>query len=322
MGFWTGKRVSVTGGAGFIGSHLVDRLIEQRAEVTALDDLSFGHAENVNRRAALLECDVTDFEKLQASLGEAEVVFHLAADATTKESSMGWSDPLSDHRINAMGTLNVLEATARMVSRVRVVYASSAAVYGIPHHLPMDEGHPTSPLSPYGVSKLAGEKYCWAYHHERGLDVTSVRIFNTYGPRQPRYVMYDLMKKLLRDPHRLEVLGDGNQVRDYCYVSDTVEALILLAEKGPAGAVFNVASGEAVRIDELVSRVVKTMGLEGRTDVRYTDQTWMGDIPTVVGDPSALGRLGFAPSVTLVEGLSRLYEWLLQERPGGVGGER
>ena len=102
----------------------------------------------------------------------------------------------------------------------------------------------------------------------------------------------------------------------------TVEALILLAEKGPAGAVFNVASGEAVRISELVSRVLKAMGLEGKTDVRYTGQTWMGDIPTLLGDPSAVGRRGFAPSVTLREGLSRLCGWSLQERPGAVGAER
>jgi len=305
-----GKDVLVTGGAGFIGSHLVNRLVELGARVTVLDDLSFGCRENVNPAANLLEHDVTNYSQVEADVRGKELVFHLAATATTKESSMGWQDPLFDYRVNALGTLHLLRAVAELADRPRIVYASSAAVYGIPERLPIDESHATRPISPYGVSKLAGEKYCYAYWHEHALDVVTVRIFNTYGPRQTRYVMFDLLAKLRRSPELLEVLGDGQQVRDYCYVSDTVDGLLIAAQKGVAGSTLNVASGEPVVIRELVGRMLKTTGLDGATEVCYTGHTWRGDIPTLLGDSANLRRLGFRPQVGLEEGLRRLNDWV------------
>jgi UDP-glucose 4-epimerase len=305
-----GKDVLVTGGAGFIGSHLVNRLVELGARVTVLDDLSFGCRENVNPAADLREHDVADYLQVREDVAGKELVFHLAASATTRESSMGWKDPLFDHRVNALGTLHLLRAVAELADRPRIVYASSAAVYGIPERLPVDESHATQPISPYGVSKLAGEKYCYAYWHEHALDVVTVRIFNTYGPRQTRYVMFDLLAKLRACPERLEVLGDGEQVRDYCYVSDTVDGLLIAAQKGVAGSVLNLASGEPVVIRELVGRMLKTTGLDGATEVRYTGHTWRGDIPQLLGDSTKLRQLGFEPRVSLEEGLLRLNDWV------------
>jgi UDP-glucose 4-epimerase len=305
-----GRDVLVTGGAGFIGSHLVDRLVELGARVTVLDNLSFGRRENVNPAASLLEHDVTDYSQVKEDVGGKELVIHLAASATTKESSMGWKDPLYDYRVNALGTLHLLRAAAELADRPRIVYASTAAVYGIPERVPVDESHGTRPISPYGVSKLAGEKYCYAYWHEHALDVVSVRIFNTYGPRQTRYVMFDLLTKLRACPERLEVLGDGEQVRDYCYVSDTVNGLLIAAQRGGSGSVLNLASGEPVVIRELVGRVLKTAGFDGTTEVCYTGHTWRGDIPELLGDSTKLRQLGFKPRVSLEEGLRRLNDWV------------
>jgi UDP-glucose 4-epimerase len=304
------KDVLVTGGAGFIGSHLVDRLVELGARVTVLDDLSFGCKENVNSAANLLEHDVADYSQVREDLRGRELVIHLAASATTKESSMGWKDPFFDYRVNALGTLHLLRAVAELADRPKIVYASTAAVYGIPERVPIDESHATRPISPYGVSKLAGEKYCYAYWHEHALDVVTVRIFNTYGPRQTRYVMFDLLAKLRGCPKRLEVLGEGDQVRDYCYVSDTVEGLVMAAQKGVAGSVLNVASGEPVVIRDLVGQLLRTTGLDGTTEVCYTGHTWRGDIPKLLGDATKLRQLGFKPRVSLEEGLRHLNDWV------------
>ncbi|MBA7507799.1 UDP-glucose 4-epimerase [subsurface metagenome] len=309
---WKGTSVLVTGGAGFLGSHLVDRLIELGSTVTVIDDLSFGKRENVNKRADFVELDIKNYGALKnvVSRVSPKVVYHLAANATTKESAMGWSDPVSDYQINAIGTLNVLMAMADAGLKSHVIYASSAAVYGEPEYTPIDENHPTNPKSPYGVSKLAGEKYMLIYHKECGIPATVLRIFNVYGPRQPRYVMFDLLKKLKRDPSKLKVIGTGEQVRNYCYVSDAIDAFVLAAEKNAVGEIFNLAGKEVVNIRELVEKILGMLGLSGRTRVSYTGESWRGDILRLVANTLKIReRLGFEPRVPLDEGLSRLRGW-------------
>lgn len=309
---WKGKRILVTGGAGFLGSHLVDRLVERGSSVTVVDDFSFGKRENLNKQARFIKLDIRNYEALKATISEAkpEMVFHLAASATTKESAMGWLDPVFDYQVNAMGTLNVFRAIVSAGLKPHVIYASSAAVYGEPEYTPIDEKHPTNPLSPYGVSKLAGEKYAFAYFKEHGIPVTIMRIFNTYGPRQPRYVMFDLLGKLKHYPSKLEVIGTGEQLRNYCYVSDTTDAFILAAEKHAVGEVFNLAGKNAISIKELVERILKMLDLSGKTMVSYTGESWKGDIVKLVADTSRIKeRLGFEPKVPLNEGLSRFREW-------------
>ena len=309
---WKGTSVLVTGGAGFLGSHLVDRLIELGSTVTVIDDLSFGKRENVNKRADFVELDIKNYGALKnvVSRVSPKVVYHLAANATTKESAMGWSDPVSDYQINAIGTLNVLMAMADAGLKSHVIYASSAAVYGEPEYTPIDEKHPTNPKSPYGVSKLAGEKYMLIYHKECGIPATVLRIFNVYGPRQPRYVMFDLLKKLKRDPSKLKVIGTGEQVRNYCYVSDAIDAFVLAAEKNAVGEIFNLAGKDIVNIRELVEKILGMLGLSGRTRVSYTGESWRGDILRLVANTLKIReRLGFEPRVPLDEGLSRLMGW-------------
>ena len=147
---------------------------------------------------------------------------------------------------NGIGTLNVFNSLVKMNSHPRVIFASSAAVYGEPLHTPVSEDDPTNPLSPYGISKLMGEKLALAYFKEYGTDTVVIRIFNTYGPRQPRYVIYELLNKLRTDQTRLQVLGTPDVVRDYCYVSDMVDALLLAAQKGAGGEVYNVSGGNPI----------------------------------------------------------------------------
>lgn len=307
-----GRKVLVTGGAGFIGSHLVDRLVELESNVTVIDNFSSGKREHISKKAKLIELDIRNYRALKSAVFKVkpEVVFHLAANATTKESAMGWLDPKFDYEVNAIGTLNIFMALVEAGITPRVVYASSGAVYGEAEYIPMDEEHPTIPISPYGVSKLAGEKYALAYQKEYGIPITNMRIFNSYGPRQPRYIMFDILKKLKQDPTKLEVIGTGEQRRDFIYVADTVGAFILAVEKDAIGKTFNIASGVAISVRELVDKILKLLNLKGVTRVQYTGKSWKGDIQKLIPAISRVKReLGFRAKISLDEGLAKLIEW-------------
>lgn len=304
-----GSPVLVTGGAGFVGSHVVDLLVDAGARVTVLDDLSAGDRGNLARVAddvEFVEGSVTDAALVDRLVAGRRYVFNLAANADVPRSV---EHPDVDFRSNAVGMFNVLTA-CRAHGVERVLQASTAAVYGEPVTTPMDEDHPLRPISPYGASKLAAESLGRAYHHTYGLPFTAVRIFNSYGPRQPRYVIHDLFRKLQRDPRRLEVLGTGEQVRDYCYVTDTAGAFLALATHPDAeGGVYNVAGGRPVSIRELVALILDTLGLAG-TEVHYTGRSWPGDITRLVAGIDRIRATGFAPTVDLEEGLRRFAAWI------------
>ena len=197
-----------------------------------------------------------------------------------------------------------------------MIYASSAAVYGEPLYTPIDEKHSLNPISPYGASKLAGEKLGFAYYHTYGIPFVSMRIFNTYGPRQPRYVMFDFSEKLKKNPNKLEVLGTGEQIRDYCYVTDTANAFILAAENEEAvGEAFNVAGGNPISIKELAELMVRILGLEGKTEIYYTGKSWKGDIIRLVADINKIkSKLRFRQKVKLEDGILILNEWFRSVR--------
>ena len=304
-----GKNILVTGGAGFIGSHLVSALLKKGAIVTVVDNLSSGLRDSVHNGAKFIYGDIRDLKTIQECLKNIDVVHHLAADATTKESSMGWCDVIHDMRINAEGTLNIFKSIVDLDLDVRVVYSSSAAVYGEPQYVPVDEDHPTNPVSPYGISKLSGEKYAFAYFKEFGIKSISARIFNTYGPRQPRYVIFDLLKKLQVNQNRLEVLGTGNTIRDYSYISDTVNALLLLMEKGNWGEIYNIAGNNPISIKDLVALILSELNLIGRTKVSYTGESWKGDITRMIADTTKINKLGFQPKISLEKGIKKTIEW-------------
>jgi len=305
-------RSLVTGGAGFIGSHLVDKLIQLGSRVTVVDNLSFGCKENINKHADFIHLDICDYINLKKVISDTNphLIFHLAANATTKETALGWHDPIADYQVNAIGTLNTFRSVVDLGTDSYVIYASSAAVYGEPEYIPIDEKHPKNPISPYGVSKSTGEKYALAYFKEYGVKTTILRIFNTYGPRQPRYVMLDLIQKLQKNPNKLEVLGTGQQIRDYCYISDAINAFILATKIEKVGQTFNVAGGNPISISYLTKLIIKTLGLQRKVEVRYTGESWNGDIMRLSADISRIkAELGFSPQVSLEEGLHRFVRW-------------
>jgi UDP-glucose 4-epimerase len=303
--FWRGTPVLVTGGAGFIGSHLVDALVSRGARVRALDNLQSGSRGNLASASPHIDltiADLRDAEAVDRAVHGCEAIFHLGANASVPASV---EDRAYDFSSNTIGSFHVVDAAVRHGVR-RIIHASTAAVYGPPRYTPVDEDHPCDPISPYGGSKLAAERLLFSYSQVFDFELAIVRIFNTYGPRQPRYVAYDLIRKLARDPKRLEVLGSGDQRRDYCYVSDTVEALLLAGERASAPPlVLNVSGGRTVSIRELVDLILATLGLSG-TEVIYGYPSWKGDIDVLSGSVERLRGLGWQPRVPLEEGLRRL----------------
>jgi len=313
---WKNKRVLVTGGAGFIPSHVVDALVARGTAVTAFDNLQAGKLENLSavmEHLRFIQADLRDADAVMHAVEGQEVIFHLAANACVPYSL---ENPRYDFESNALGTFNVLEA-ARLHGVGKVIYASSAAVYGEPKYVPMDESHPLEPCSLYGLSKLAGEREGFMYLEMFGLGFVPIRIFNTYGPRQPRYVMADLLRKLRNNPHELEVLGDGTQIRDYSYVSDTAEAIISAAEDDAMlGQAYNVAGGNPISIRDLVTLLLDTLNLNG-AQVHYTGQSWKGDITRLMADMTKIRKAGFEPRVPLQKGILKMVEWFQAQEAQG-----
>ncbi len=304
-----GEKVLVTGGAGFIPSHIVEKCLAAGATVTVVDNFSAGkrsNLEGVESGIRLLNMDIRD-ERIVSVIREQDVVIHMAGNADVPVSVR---DPEFDFDNNVIGSYSVLKACLKTDLK-RVVFASSAAVYGEPEYIPMDEKHPLRPRSPYGAAKLAVEKLGCAYFQSYGLPFTAIRIFNAYGERQPRYVMFDLLQKLYADPRRLEVLGTGDQVRDYCYVTDAAACFVAAAEaEGANGQVYNLAGGTPVSVKELVRLLIGALGLSD-VQVSFTGNSWIGDIDVLVADTTkAASELQFVPKVTLPEGIRLLDDYL------------
>lgn len=311
---WKHKRVLVTGGAGFIGSHLTEALVEAGAEVTVLDNLSSGRRDNlrvVEKRIRFIEADIRRRGEVQAATRGQAMVFHLAANANVPRSV---TEPDLDFETNVVGSFNVLRACVEFGARA--VVASSAAVYGPPRYAPMDEKHPLQPISPYGAAKVSMEQLGFAYSTVHGLKFTPIRIFNTYGERQTQYVMVDLLRKLSESSDRLEVLGTGRQSRSYCHVSDACRLFMRAAESDDTvGRAVNLTSDQMLTIRDLAGQLLDLLDLRRRTRIHFTGESWPGDIENLSGDPTwARQFLSFDCQVGLDEGLSRLIDWLERER--------
>ena len=305
---YEGKRVLVTGAAGFLASHLVDVLVEMGAEVRALDNLADGRMDNLaasRDRIEFFETTIVERNGLDDIVNGCDYVFHLAANALVPRSA---EDPAYDFDVNVVGTRNVVEA-ARATGAGRVVFTSSAAVYGEPKDRPTEEGDPLEPKSPYGGTKIAGEYLLDAYSRCYDFDSRRVRLFNTYGPRQRKYVMFDLLEKLRRDPQRLEILGTGEQVRDYNYVRDSVKAILLVgAHPDARNRVFNVSGMRPISIRDLAALIVELTGIDPPA-VSYTGESWPGDVARMIGNTAELQRLGFTADWSLEDGIRELIAW-------------
>jgi UDP-glucose 4-epimerase len=311
MNFWAEQRVLITGGAGFIGSHLAQHLVKQGAQVTLLDRHAVPDNPNIQsiaEQVSLLPLDIEHaLDTLDISL--FDTIFHLGGNPYVPPSV---ENPMMDYQKNLQTTFKLLECLRNNpnlhLPKPRLIYASSAAVYGNPAKLPLHESDPTFPISPYGVSKLACERYVAVYSQLYGIRGASARMFSVYGARQRKQVVFDLLVKLLNNPHEIEIFGDGKQERDFCHIDDTVNALIMIAQDAPLqGEVYNVASGISHSINQIVMMWCKILNLS--PNLRYTGQVRAGEPDKWSVDISALQQLGYAPHITLEDGLRSIKAW-------------
>ncbi|HUR62101.1 MAG TPA: SDR family oxidoreductase [Candidatus Thermoplasmatota archaeon] len=303
----------VTGGAGFIGSNLADRLLADGHEVHVLDDLATGHAGNVPKKATFHKASILDARALRKAIAGCEVVYHQGALGSVPRSV---EDPVTSHEVNLTGTLRVLEA-ARAAGARKVVFAASSSAYGDTPTLPKHEGMVPAPLSPYAVTKLASEHYCAAYTKVYGLRTTALRYFNVYGPRQdpngayaaviPRWILAAL------GGDTLTVNGDGTQSRDFTYVADVVQANVLAGASGTSdGQMMNIGAAGRTDLNTLARQIVALAG--SRSKVVHGPPR-AGDVrDSQASLDRARQLLGYRPTVELKEGLRRTVEWFRENR--------
>lgn len=298
--------ILVTGGAGFIGSHLVDRLLASGHRVRVLDNLSTGKRANLPTSGVdFLEGDVADAADVGRVMNDVEAVFHLAAVASVQASV---DDPLSTHAVNLVGTLNLLEAARRNAVR-RFLYASSAAVYGDAGELPVSERTPVQPMSPYAADKLAGEHYLGFYARKHGLTTTAFRFFNIYGPRQdpssPYSGVISIFAERIRHGRGVTIFGDGRQTRDFVYVRDLIDVLTAALDTDQTdGVAINVGRGVECSLLDLLDALERLMG---RAVPREYQAPRVGDIVRSCADVRRLRQVfGYVPSTPIETGLADL----------------
>ena len=308
-------RVLVTGGGGFIGSHLAEQLLADGHDVRVLDSFVTGRRENIAHLpdVDLVEGDVQSYERVNTAVRGCEVVLHQAALPSVPRSVQ---DPLTTTAVNVTGTLNVLLASRDAGVR-RVIYASSSSVYGAGPELPKREAMATVPISPYAVSKLAAEGFCRSFAGIYGLETVSLRYFNVFGPRQdpnseyaaviPRWI------ELLLDGGRPLVHGDGETTRDFTFVGNVVQANLLAMMAGDvSGEVFNAACGDRISLNQVLAQIGEVLGVDVEAE---HGPARPGDVPHSHADVGkARELLGYEPTVSIAEGLERTIDDLVRRR--------
>lgn len=309
-------KILVTGSAGFIGSHLVDRLVRDGHEVVGFDNFANGFRENVDRiegEHTFVEGDLRNPEDVQRAMEGVEVVFHEGALGSVPRSI---ADPVTSMEVNTMGTLNVLNA-ARDAGARRVVYASSSSVYGDTEVSPKHEGLKPKPLSPYAISKLSAEQMCGVFTHVYGLETVALRYFNVFGPYQNPVSQYAAVipkfLTALANGDRPIIYGDGHQSRGFTYIDNVIEGNLLAMDAPKAnGYAMNLASDATYEVIDILNRIASLMGVEANPSF---DPPRTGDIRDSQADISLAGELlGWKPSISLDEGLRRTVESFMAQR--------
>jgi nucleoside-diphosphate-sugar epimerase len=304
----------VTGGGGFIGSHLVEELLRREEQVRVLDNFSTGTRENLTPflgEIELIEGDMRSYHIVREAVHGADYVLHQGALPSVPRSI---NDPITTNEVNVGGTLNILDA-ARDAGVKRVVYASSSSVYGANKALPKQEDMMPQPISPYAVAKLTGEKYCHVFSRTYGLETVALRYFNVFGPRQdPESAYAAFIPKFIvgmMKGQSLIIDGDGSQSRDFTYISNVVRGNLLAVEaEGVSGEVFNMACGSSMSLNKVVEHLRRILGCEG--DISYGPSR-LGDVPMSLADIGQARKwLGYEPEVSVGEGLEKVVEAMME----------
>ena len=302
------RTVVVTGGAGFIGSHVVDALVELGARVRVIDDLSTGYRQFVNPAAELCEASLLDYARVSSLFAGADLVFHLAANADVRR---GLEHPRKDVEQNLLATHNVLEAM-REQGVSRIAFSSTGAVYGDSASLPTPEDAPFPiQTSLYGASKVAAEGLLSAYAHGYGFRASIFRFVSMLGPRYTHGHVFDFWRQLRRDPTRLTVLGDGKQQKSYLHVGDGVRAMLLgVARQREPVRVLNIGHQQWLSVSESIAIICRHLAVTPELSFTGGDRGWVGDAPKILLDTTRLRALGWAPSVTLSAAIVETLQFL------------
>ncbi len=307
-------KIMITGGAGFIGSHLCEKYVKENHAVLCLDNFMSGNLMNVRhlldyRNFKLIKGDVRDFDLLEKVMRDVDVIFHLAAQVHVDRS---YIEPKLTYEINVMGTQNVLEAV-RMHDAKRIIHASTSEVYGSAQYVPIDEQHPLNAPHPYGASKIAADRMCHAYIQTYGMDIAIMRLFNVFGPRQRDMgyggVISIFTRRVLNNMSPI-IYGDGQQTRDYTYIEDVVRAYDLVSNHNkPITEPINFGSGRELSILDLANMVIKLCDKKG--DMRPVHvEPRIGEVRRLIADAArAKNLLGWEPKLTLEDGLRKFVNW-------------
>jgi len=328
-----GKKILIAGGAGFIGSHLCERLLPENTEITVFDNFCTGKMENlknVKNDVRIITGNINNFEEVSNAIKGNNLVIHQAFPygVATRELDKQFVED------GAIGTYNILRASVEHDIE-KVLYASTVAVYGRQEYTPLDENHPKVPFLPYGATKLLGELYCATINNVFGLDTVSLRYFNVYGPRYATFdhsAMIHFLERVIQNNCPL-IYGDGSQVRDYTYIDDIIQGTVLALKKDNTnGGVYNIAEGEGMKIIDLAKKIIEISGknLEPRfaemNEYKTIEKGLPYGITQKVGDKyldtrkyianieKAQKELGYKPSTDFDYGIRKTYEWLLEQK--------
>jgi UDP-glucuronate 4-epimerase len=309
-------KILVTGGAGFIGSHVVEALLRRGDEVTVVDDFNDYYDPAIKRRNlsaiirhpcfSLVEGDIRDRALIEGLLRrEFEVVVHLAARAGVRPSL---KDPVLYETVNVIGLLNLLEAAVEF-GRPRFVFASSSSVYGLSPRLPWREDDPVDcPISPYAVTKRMGELLCYNYNHIHGLDTVALRFFTVYGPRQRPDMAISKFTRAIMKGEPITIFGDGRAIRDFTFVGDIVEGVLAAVDRQFGFEIINLGGAQSTTVLELIHSISSAVGQEAKM---IFQAPFPGDVPVTQADSAKAQRLlGLSPRTTIADGLQRFLEWL------------